>query len=74
MDFKSILGVSVSLLFAPSLYVGLPPMSHVDDALRAVGAARMLIDILPQNFPDAGVSCSVGVTTGTVRILQSKRS
>jgi hypothetical protein len=42
-------------------------MSHVDDALRAVGAARMLVDILPKNFPGEGVSCSVGVTTGTIQ-------
>eukprot|EP00042_Codosiga_hollandica_P050953 m.618782 g.618782 ORF g.618782 m.618782 type:complete len:1572 (-) comp58191_c0_seq1:134-4849(-) len=43
---------------------GLPPMSHADDALRAVGAARMLVDILPKNFPNAEVACSVGVATG----------
>jgi hypothetical protein len=40
-------------------------MSHVDDALRAVGAARMLIDLLLKNFSNSeDIDCSVGVTTG----------
>ncbi len=42
--------------------MGLPPMAHEDDADRAVKAAVLIHGELS----DEGVSCSIGVSTGTV--------
>lgn len=41
---------------------GLPPLAHGDDAKRAVGAARMLVDGITQLTSD--VTVKVGVTSG----------
>ena len=43
---------------------GLPPIFHYDDPIRAVCAARAIVDAIPTKLGDDGVTCSVGVTTG----------
>jgi hypothetical protein len=50
----------VKLIFG----IGLPPIKHYDDPLRAVCAARALVDAISNKMTDQSAHCSVGVTTG----------
>ncbi len=58
------LALSIILSIPHVFVLGVPPIKHYDDPLRAVCAARALVDAVSNRMEGQRASCSIGVSTG----------